>query len=158
MEIYKGVIVSCVSVKLKLLKHGEGLGLPSYATCGSAGADLKAANLDPVEILPGTVELIPCGFNIAIPDGYEGQVRSRSGLSLKNSLIVLNSPGTIDSDYRGEVKLIMMNLSNKPFVIERGMRLAQLVICPVIQADFEIVDELPATCRKDSGFGSTGIM
>ena len=149
--------MSRIFVKLKLLEHGKGLGLPSYATCGSAGADLKAANSKPIKIKPGTVELIPCGFNIAIPDGYEGQVRSRSGLSLKNSLIVLNSPGTIDSDYRGEVKLIMMNLSDEPFVVERGMRLAQLVICPVIQADFEFVNELPLTCRSDSGFGSTGV-
>lgn len=146
-----------VKVEIQILEHGVGLEIPSYATVGSAGADLRAANIEPVMIQAGMVGLIPCGFNIAIPYGFEGQVRSRSGLSLKNSLIVLNSPGTIDSDYRGEIKLIMANLSKNDFLVERGMRLAQLVIAPVLQANFEVVEKLSETCRNVNGFGSTGV-
>ena len=146
-----------ISVKLQILEHGKGLNLPSYATAGSAGADLRAAINEPLEVQPGCVAAIPCGFNIAIPDGYEGQVRSRSGLSLKHAFIVINAPGTIDSDYRGEIKLIMINLSKNVFTVERGMRLAQLVICPAMQVDFKVVDTLPETARSTSGFGSSGL-
>ncbi len=146
-----------VDVLIQVLEHGEGLDLPSYESVGSSGADLKAAIDSQLEIAPNSVVLIPCGFRIAIPDGYEGQVRSRSGLALKNSIFILNSPGTIDSDYRGEVKLIVANFSAVPFVVERGMRLAQLVICPVCKANFISSTELQNTERNESGFGSTGV-
>ena len=146
-----------VDVFIQFLEHGEGLDLPSYESAGSSGADLKAAIDDQLEIASNSVALIPCGFRIAIPDGYEGQVRSRSGLALKNSIFILNSPGTIDSDYRGEVKLIVANFSADPFVVERGMRLAQLVICPVYKANFINSTDLPKTERNESGFGSTGV-
>lgn len=146
-----------VDVFIRMLENGKGIELPSYESVCSSGADLRAAVCSKIEIAPKSVELIPCGFSIAIPCGYEGQVRSRSGLALKNSIFILNSPGTIDSDYRGEVKLIVANFSNTPFVVERGMRLAQLVICPVGRANFICSSTLPETERNTGGFGSTGV-
>lgn len=146
-----------IDVLIRRLENGEDIELPSYESIYSSGADLRAAVRSKVEIAPNSVVLVPCGFSIAIPYGYEGQVRSRSGLALKNSIFILNSPGTIDSDYRGEVKLIVANFSNTPFVVERGMRLAQLVICPVCKANFICSSTLPETERNTGGFGSTGI-
>lgn len=144
-------------VKLKRLENGIGLGLPAYETAGSAGADIQAAVEAPVTLKPGERGLIPAGFAMALPVGFEAQVRPRSGLAVKNGLTVLNAPGTIDSDYRGEVKVPLINLGAEPFVIERGMRIAQMVIAPVVQGDFAEVDELDETVRGAGGFGSTGV-
>ena len=144
-------------VKLKRLENGIGLGLPAYETAGSAGADIQAAVEAPVTLKPGERGLIPAGFAMALPFGFEAQVRPRSGLAVKNGLTVLNAPGTIDSDYRGEVKVPLINLGAEPFVIERGMRIAQMVIAPVVQGDFAEVDELDETVRGAGGFGSTGV-
>jgi len=145
------------AVKLKRLENGIGLGLPAYETAGSAGADIQAAVEAPVTLKPGERGLIPAGFAMALPFGFEAQVRPRSGLAVKNGLTVLNAPGTIDSDYRGEVKVPLINLGADPFVIERGMRIAQMVIAPVVQGDFAEVDELDETVRGAGGFGSTGV-
>ena len=144
-------------VKLKRLENGIGLGLPAYETAGSAGADSQAAVEAPLTLRPGERGLIPAGFAMALPVGFEAQVRPRSGLAVKNGLTVLNAPGTIDSDYRGEVKVPLINLGAEPFVIERGMRIAQMVIAPVVQGDFAEVDELDETVRGAGGFGSTGV-
>lgn len=144
-------------VKLKRLENGIGLGLPTYETAGSAGADIQAAVEAPLTLRPGERGLIPAGFAMALPVGFEAQVRPRSGLAVKNGLTVLNAPGTIDSDYRGEVKVPLINLGAEPFVIERGMRIAQMVIAPVVQGDFAEVDELDETERGAGGFGSTGV-
>jgi len=131
--------------------------IPEYATEHAAGADLKADLDKNIEIGPGERILIPTGLYMAIPRGYEGQVRPRSGLAIKKGLTVLNSPGTIDSDYRGEVKVILINHDSHPVTIEPGMRIAQLVIAPVAQAVFHGVQELPDSDRGGGGFGSTGI-
>ncbi len=139
-----------------VLAHGEGLELPSYATPGSAGCDLRAALGAPLTLLPGARSLVPTGIAVAIPAGFEGQVRMRSGLALKKGLSLLNGPGTIDSDYRGEIGVIIGNLGSEPVTIERGERIAQLVIAPVAQLQLKRVDALPATSRHTGGFGSTG--
>jgi dUTP pyrophosphatase len=131
--------------------------IPEYATEHAAGADLKADLAENIEIGPGERILIPTGLRMAIPRGYEGQVRPRSGLAIKKGLTVLNSPGTIDSDYRGEVKVILINHDSQPVTVEPGMRIAQLVIAPVAQAVFHGVQELPDSDRGGGGFGSTGI-
>lgn len=144
-------------VKLKRLENGTGLGLPAYETAGSAGADIQAAVEAPLILQPGERGLVPAGFAMALPIGFEAQVRPRSGLAVKNGLTVLNAPGTIDSDYRGEVKVPLINLGAEPFVIERGMRIAQMVIAPVVQGDFAEVSELDETERGAGGFGSTGV-
>jgi dUTP pyrophosphatase len=138
------------------LPHGEGLPLPSYATEGAAGMDLLAAVMSPVVIPPGGRMLVPTGLRIAIPPGYELQVRPRSGLALKNGIVLPNSPGTIDEDYRGEVGVIVLNAGDAPFTVERGMRIAQAVIAPVVRAAWREVAELPETARGSGGFGSTG--
>lgn len=143
-------------IEVVRLPHGEGLPLPSYATEGAAGMDLLAAVMSPVVIPPGGRMLVPTGLRIAIPAGYELQVRPRSGLALKNGIILPNSPGTIDEDYRGEVGVIVLNAGDAPFTVERGMRIAQAVIAPVTRAAWHEVDELPATARGAGGFGSTG--
>ena len=136
--------------------HGEGLELPSYATPGAAGCDLRAAVAEPLTLAPGARSLVPTGIAVAIPPGFEGQVRMRSGLALKKGLSLLNGPGTIDSDYRGEIGVILANLGSQPAMIERGERIAQLVIAPVARAQLERVAALPATWRHAGGFGSTG--
>jgi dUTP pyrophosphatase len=140
------------------LPHGEGLPLPAYETAGAAGMDLRAAVADdrPLIILPGRRALVPTGLMIEIPAGFEGQVRPRSGLALKNGVTCLNSPGTIDSDYRGELKVILANLSDEDFSVTRGMRIAQLVIAPVSRAEIVERSVLPASARGGGGFGSTG--
>ncbi len=131
--------------------------LPEYATPGSAGMDIRACLENPIVIGPGAVELVPTGIAIAIPRGYECQVRSRSGLALKQGIFALNSPGTIDSDYRGEVKIILANFSKEPVEINHGDRIAQLVFAKHETAEFEISDELPESARGEGGFGSTGV-
>ena len=132
------------------------LGLPAYETAGAAGADLRA-NLDATMTLaPGAWALVPTGLRMAIPDGYEIQVRPRSGLALKHGVTLVNTPGTIDSDYRGPVGVIMINLGDAPFEITHGMRIAQMVVAPVVQARFRAVAELDETARGAGGFGSTG--
>lgn len=138
------------------LPHAEGLPLPAYATAGAAGMDLLAAVMSSVVIPPGGRMLVPTGLRIAIPPGYELQVRPRSGLALKNGVVLPNSPGTIDEDYRGEVGVIVLNAGDAPFTVERGMRIAQAVVAPVVRASWREVDELPETARGSGGFGSTG--
>jgi dUTP pyrophosphatase len=143
-----------VSVEVKRLPHGEGLPLPAYATTGAAGMDVVAA--EDVMIAPGARHAVATGLAVAIPEGYEIQVRPRSGLALKHGITVPNTPGTIDSDYRGELKVILINLGAEPFTIARGDRVAQLVLAPVVQAAWDEVEELDATERGAGGFGSTG--
>ena len=144
------------TVKVQILAHGEGLHLPSYETAGSAGMDLRAAISDDIAIEPMARHLVPTGLKLALPTGYEAQVRPRSGLALKQGLTVLNAPGTVDSDYRGEVGVILINLSGKVSTIKRGDRIAQMVIAPVHQLELEQVTELNDTERGVGGFGSTG--
>ena len=143
-----------VPVRIKRLPHGEGLALPAYATPGSAGMDVLAA--EDVTLAPGGRHAVASGFSVAIPEGYEIQVRPRSGLALKHGISVPNTPGTIDSDYRGELKVIMINHGAEPFAIARGDRIAQLVLAPVTQATWDEVAELDDTVRGAGGFGSTG--
>jgi dUTP pyrophosphatase len=148
--------VAPIQVLLKVLPHGEGLVTPAYATAGSAGCDLRAAIEASLLILPGGRALVPTGVAVAIPEGYEGQVRIRSGLAHDKGLLVVNAPGTIDSDYRGEIRVIVANLGSEPVTLERGERIAQLVFAPVARALFEKVSELPSSHRGEGGFGSTG--
>lgn len=143
-------------VAVRRLPHAEGLPLPVYTTAQSAGADLLAAVAADVTLLPGARMLVPTGLQLALPEGYEAQVRPRSGLALRHGVTVLNSPGTVDADYRGEVGVILVNLGKEPFVIERGMRIAQLVVAPVAQVVFDEAASLPDTDRGAGGFGSTG--
>jgi dUTP pyrophosphatase len=138
------------------LPHAEGLPLPSYATDGAAGMDLLAAVAAPLVIPPGGRALVPTGLTIALPHGYELQVRPRSGLALKHGITLPNSPGTIDEDYRGELGVIVLNTGAEPFTVERGMRIAQAVIAPVVRASWREVAALPETARGTGGFGSTG--
>lgn len=143
-----------ITIQLKRLPHGEGLPVPSYATGGAAGLDIVAA--EDVTLAPGARHAVATGFAIAIPEGYEVQVRPRSGLALKHGITCLNTPGTIDSDYRGEVKAILANLGSEPFEVRRGERIAQLVPAPVQKARFAEVEQLDETARGEGGFGSTG--
>lgn len=146
-----------VKVPLKRLDNGADLALPQYETAGSAGADIRAAVDAPLRLEPGQRALVPAGFAMALPAGYEAQVRPRSGLAVKNGITVLNAPGSIDSDYRGEVRVPLINLGDEAFTVERGMRIAQLVIAPVVQAGFAEVGDLDETARGAGGFGSTGV-
>jgi dUTP pyrophosphatase len=145
-----------IEVKVVVEPEGEGLQLPEPATEGSAGMDLRAAVEEPVEIAPGDRALISAGFRMALPDGFEAQVRPRSGLALQHGVTVLNTPGTIDSDYRGTVGVILVNLGEKPFVVERGERIAQMVVAPVTRATLRPVEALRESHRGDGGFGHTG--
>ncbi len=146
-----------LSLDVVVLPHGEDLPLPQYETGGAAGMDLMAAIDGPITLSPGERTLVPTGLCVDIPPGFEGQVRSRSGLSLKHGIVCPNSPGTVDSDYRGELRAIVANLGSEPFVIERGMRIAQFVLSPVVQAAWHRVDVLEETARGSGGFGSTGV-
>ena len=148
-----------MQLQVKRLAHGADLPLPSYQSEGAAGLDLQAAVAAnaPVTIGPGDRAMVPTGLAVALPPGTEGQVRPRSGLALRHGITVLNSPGTIDADYRGEVRVVLANFGNEPFVIRRGDRIAQIVVAPVARASFDLVDELPPTQRGGGGFGSTGI-
>ncbi len=139
------------------LPHGEDLKLPGYETDGSAGMDLVAAVSEPVILKPGMRALIPTGMIFEIPDGFEAQIRPRSGLAYKNGITCLNTPGTIDSDYRGEVSVLLINHGTDAFTITRGMRMAQMVIAPVVQAEIELRSLATATDRGEGGFGSTGL-
>ena len=143
-----------IEIKLTRLPHGQGLPLPRYASDGAAGLDVTAA--EELTLQPGERHAVATGFAIEIPQGYEVQVRPRSGLAFKNGITCLNTPGTIDSDYRGEVKVILVNLGQQPFEVRRGERIAQLVPAPVLKADFVEVEQLGATARGAGGFGSTG--
>jgi dUTP pyrophosphatase len=145
-----------VSVAVQRLPHAEGLALPAYATHGAAGLDLLAAVAAPVVIPPGGRVLVPTGLAVAIPEGYELQVRPRSGLALRHGIVLPNSPGTVDSDYRGELQVIVMNAGDAPFTVERGMRIAQAVLAAVARLEWREVARLPATARGAGGFGSTG--
>ncbi|MGY8676811.1 dUTP diphosphatase [Bradyrhizobium sp. UFLA05-153] len=147
-----------VTVELQRLGHAEGLPLPAYQTAEAAGLDLMAAvpEGEPLTLAAGKHALVPTGLAIALPAGYEAQVRPRSGLAAKHGVTVLNSPGTIDADYRGEIKVILINHGDTPFVIKRGERIAQMVIAPVVQASLVPVTTLSATDRGAGGFGSTG--
>lgn len=148
---------STIKVKVSKEPGTEDLPLPEYLTTGSVGMDLRAAVNEEIVILPGERKLIPTGIRVAIPEGYEGQVRPRSGLAINYGIGLLNSPGTIDSDYRGEIRVVVINLGEQPFVIKRGDRIAQLVISPVVRAVWEEVDNLPSSERGEGGFGHTGI-
>lgn len=141
---------------LRRLPHGEGLPMPSRATAGAAGLDLSAAVDEPTVLAPGERRLIPTGFVWEIPEGFEGQVRPRSGLALKYGLTLLNAPGTVDSDYRGEVRVILCNLGAEPFTVERGLRIAQMVVAPVASLEPEEVEEVSETGRGAGGFGHSG--
>lgn len=145
-------------VSVRKLAHFAELPLPAYETAESAGMDLRAAVPagEPVEIPPGGRALLPTGLAIALPPGYEAQVRPRSGLAIKNGVTCLNTPGTIDADYRGEVKIILVNHGAERFTVERGMRIAQMVVAPVTQIDWMVAEALPDTDRGAGGFGSTG--
>ncbi len=145
-----------VSVAVKRLPHNADLPLPEYESVAASGMDLPAAIESDLIIKPGERQLVPTGLAIALPEGYEAQIRPRSGLALRNGVTILNTPGTIDSDYRGEVKVILVNFSNCNFKIQRGMRIAQMVIAPVLKVSLMDVDVLPETARGDDGFGSTG--
>lgn len=145
-------------VAITRLAHARDLPLPYYATDQSAGMDLTAAVPSDMEIAPGGRALIPTGFAAALPAGYEAQVRPRSGLALKHGITVLNSPGTVDADYRGEISVILANMGEAPFTVSRGMRIAQLVIAPVTQVSWDEVAELPESERGTSGYGSTGLV
>jgi dUTP pyrophosphatase len=150
--------VSAVIIQVSPLPHFQGLALPAYETADAAGMDLRAAVDDgaPVTLAPGARAMVPTGLTIALPPGYEAQVRPRSGLAAKHGITCLNSPGTVDADYRGEVKVILINLGSEPFVIKRGERIAQMIIAPVTRAELNLVDKLDDTKRGAGGFGSTG--
>lgn len=147
-----------VQVRVKPLPHYDGLDLPRYETSGSAGMDLRAAlpEDEPVTLQPGEWRLIPTGLAIALPAGYEAQIRPRSGLAAKHAITCVNTPGTVDSDYRGEMRVNLINHGREPFTIQRGERIAQMVVAPVIQAVWDEVDSLDETERGAGGFGSTG--
>ena len=144
-------------LRFKALPHGEGLPLPAYQSASAAGLDLAAAVQEPLTLAPGSRALIPTGLMMELPSGFEGQVRPRSGLAVKHGVTVLNAPGTIDADYRGEIQVLLINLGQEDFTVERGMRIAQLVIAPVEQAQISWAEELSATQRGAGGFGSSGL-
>lgn len=149
--------MSGVAVAVQRLPHGAHLPLPAYATPGSAGVDLMAAIAAPLTLAPGARRLVPSGIAIALPEGYEAQVRPRSGLAIKHGIILVNSPGTVDADYRGEIMVILANIGAETFTIEPGMRIAQMVVAPVSHVAWEPVDALPESGRGAGGFGSTGL-
>jgi len=145
-----------VSIAVCRLAHGAGLPLPSYATAGAAGMDLLAAVAAPVIIPPSGRSLVPTGLSVALPPGFELQIRPRSGLALRHGIVLPNSPGTIDEDYRGEIQVILLNAGDAPFTVTRGMRIAQAVLAPVVRAAWQEVDALAPSVRAAGGFGSTG--
>jgi dUTP pyrophosphatase len=149
---------TAIKVQIRQLPHGEGLPLPAYQSAHAAGLDLLAAVADaePLILAPGSHAMVPTALAIALPEGFEAQVRPRSGLAARHGVTVLNSPGTIDADYRGEIQVILINHGNEPFVIRRGERIAQMVIAPAVQAELVPVEVLSSTDRGSGGFGSTG--
>ena len=146
-----------ISVQFKQLDHAKGLPLPSYETSAAAGMDIRAALGFSITLKPGERMLVPTGLQMALPEGYEAQIRPRSGLAIKHGITMLNSPGTIDADYRGEVKVIAINHGTEDFTIQHGDRIAQMVISPVVQLGIQVVDDLSDTERGTGGFGSTGV-
>ncbi|MBM3516988.1 MAG: dUTP diphosphatase [Alphaproteobacteria bacterium] len=148
--------MTAIEAAIRRLPHGAGMALPAYATAGSAGMDLAAAVTETVTLAPGARALIPTGLVLALPEGYEAQIRPRSGLAARHGVTVLNSPGTIDSDYRGEVQVLLVNLGAEPCVVNRGDRIAQLVITSCVRLAWRETAELPQTDRGAGGFGSTG--
>ena len=146
-----------VSLKFRPLPHFEGLSLPAYQSAQAAGVDLPAAVTEEVRLAPLERAAIPTGLTLELPEGFEAQVRPRSGLALKHGVTVLNSPGTVDADYRGEIKVILINLGREDFLIRRGMRIAQLVIAPVTRARISLAEQLEESGRGQGGFGSTGL-
>lgn len=146
-----------ITVQITKNQLAQDLPLPSYATLQSAGVDLMANITENITLATGERKLIPTGLAIQLPAGYEAQIRPRSGLAIKNGITVLNTPGTIDADYRGEIMVILANLSNQDFIIERGMRIAQMIVAPVTRVEFELVESLEESERGDKGFGSTGV-
>lgn len=147
-----------ITIDIQQLPHGEGLALPAYQTAHAAGLDLLAAVPDaaPIVLAPGRHAMIPTGLAIALPDGFEAQVRPRSGLAARHGVTVLNSPGTIDADYRGEICVLLINHGNEPFTVKRGERIAQMVVAQVTRATFSVATSLSSTDRGSGGFGSTG--
>ena len=147
-----------VRIDVRRLPHGEGLALPAYQSAHAAGLDLLAAVLEdtPLVLLPGKHAMVPTGLTIALPEGYEAQVRPRSGLAAKHGVTVLNAPGTVDADYRGEINVLLINHGAEPFAIRRGERIAQMVIASVTRGEFVAADQLSSTERGSGGFGSTG--
>lgn len=150
-------MASHIPVTLVRLPEGDGLPLPAYMSDQAAGADLCAAVAGDLTLAPGARALVPTGFAIALPEGFEAQVRPRSGLALRNGVTCLNSPGTIDADYRGPVSVLLANFGSEPFVVRRGDRIAQLVVAPVARAAFALAQALPPSVRAEGGFGSTGV-
>lgn len=146
-----------IDLKIKRLNNNYDLPLPAYETEGSSGLDLRAAVTEPVTLKPGEIRLIPTGIAVNIPSGYEGQIRPRSGLALKHGIGMVNSPGTIDSDYRGEIGIVAINYSDKPYTIRRGDRIAQMVLTRVYRGDICEVEELDSTERGEGGFGHSGV-
>ncbi len=144
-------------IEVLIKRLSKNIELPKYETNGSSGMDLTANIEKQIEIEPGKTSIIPTGISVSIPKNFEIQIRPRSGLAAKNQISVLNSPGTIDADYRGEIKVILINLSNTTFVVERGARIAQMVLCPIVKAKFKEIDNLDNTDRGTGGFGSTGL-
>lgn len=149
-------MTAIVDVPVVTLASADGLPLPAYATPGAAGLDLAAAVTEPVVIPPGRRAVVPTGLTVALPAGFEAQVRPRSGLAARAGVTVLNTPGTIDSDYRGEIQVILINFGEAPFTVSRGERIAQLVVAPVVRLAWRAADRLPETARGAGGFGSTG--
>jgi dUTP pyrophosphatase len=148
--------MATLEVKIQRLPGNPDVPLPAYQSQDAVGMDLHAAVREPLTVAPGEVAAIPCGFAMALPPGYEAQVRPRSGLAAKNAISLANTPGTIDPDYRGEVKVLLINHGKAPFVVTRGMRIAQMVVMPVPRVAWQEVSELPTTARGDGGFGHTG--
>jgi len=149
-------LTSPITIQIKRLPSGDGLPLPAKMTEFAAGFDLAAAVAQPITLEPGDIRLIPCGFAMALPVGYEAQIRPRSGLATKNGITMINTPGTIDADYRGELHVPLINLGKLPFTVQRGMRIAQMLIAPVPQVTLVETTELPTTDRGSGGFGHTG--
>jgi dUTP pyrophosphatase len=143
--------------EILIKRLSKNISLPKYETSGSSGLDLAANIRNSIQIEPGKISIIPTGISLAIPKNYEIQIRPRSGLAVKNQISVLNTPGTIDADYRGEIKVILINLGNKTFTVENGARIAQMVVCPIIKAKLKEVENLDNTTRGSDGFGSTGL-
>jgi len=146
-----------LTLKIRRLPSSEGLPLPAYQTAGAAGMDLHAAVHEDLVVEPGRIALVPTGLEVAIPEGFEGQVRPRSGLAVKHGISLPNTPATIDSDYRGEVRVPVINLGRELFTVSRGMRIAQLVVAPVVRVTWDEVRDLPATARAAGGFGHSGL-
>jgi dUTP pyrophosphatase len=145
-----------VKIKVKRISNGSDVDLPKYESEGSAGMDIRACVEKPIKLNPGEIKLIPTGLAFSIPAGYEGQIRPRSGLALRNGIGMVNSPGTIDSDYRGEIGIVMINWGTEPFTIMRGDRIAQMIIAKVYRAELNAVEDLDETLRGDGGFGHSG--